>query len=181
MERFSIQIPQPCHQRWDEMQPTERGWFCASCQKTVVDYTNFSDQELVKLLSKPLDTTCGRFRNEQLNRMLTAPNAVTSRVWRHWANLLTLSLFGWQTARAQFNQPAQPAFIQQIPVTPAIRVTTQLSHTATDKNWVIYGRVVTKDSSGNLLPLPDATIFVLQSGNNLVIRTDQAGAYSLSV
>lgn len=75
MRSLTIQIPQPCHERWDAMQPAERGRFCASCQKTVVDYTNFSDQELVRLLNKSSETGCGRFRDEQLNRLVVAPQS----------------------------------------------------------------------------------------------------------
>lgn len=60
-------IPTPCHENWDEMTPTEKGRFCAACQKQVIDFTTFSDTEIVTFLQKnPL--ACGRFYKKQLNK-----------------------------------------------------------------------------------------------------------------
>lgn len=57
----------PCHENWDEMTPTEKGRFCAACQKQVIDFTTFSDTEIVTFLQKnPL--ACGRFYKKQLNK-----------------------------------------------------------------------------------------------------------------
>ena len=90
MRSLTVQIPQPCHERWADMQPTERGRFCASCQKTVVDYTALSDRELVRVLSSSAHGTCGRFHNDQLNRPLIPASPVTASAWRHWVSLLRL-------------------------------------------------------------------------------------------
>lgn len=62
-----LSIPTPCHENWDEMTPTEKGRFCAACQKQVIDFTTFSDTEIVTFLQKnPL--ACGRFHKKQLNK-----------------------------------------------------------------------------------------------------------------
>ncbi|MBK9634712.1 MAG: hypothetical protein IPO64_09410 [Bacteroidetes bacterium] len=44
---MKIQIPTPCHENWDEMIPNEKGNFCKVCNKTVIDFTNMSEQELI--------------------------------------------------------------------------------------------------------------------------------------
>ena len=41
-----LSIPQPCIQDWDKMTPTEQGRYCSSCNKTVVDFSNYTDKEL---------------------------------------------------------------------------------------------------------------------------------------
>ena len=72
MNRKSIEIsiPTPCHESWDSMDTTERGAFCHSCQKEVIDFSAMTDREVVEYLSKHKDG-CGKFRNDQLNSTLT--------------------------------------------------------------------------------------------------------------
>ena len=67
--KIQIAIPEPCHEGWQNMTPVEKGRFCASCQKTVLDFTHLSDNEIIKLVSKK-DNLCGRINVSQLNRNL---------------------------------------------------------------------------------------------------------------
>ncbi len=185
MRSFTIQILQPCHERWDEMQPVEQGRFCAGCQKTVVDYTALSDRELVKLLAHASETSCGRFRDEQLNRSLTVSNPGISSGYRQWIGLLALSVFGWQTARAQQNQANRPVWPS--PGRPDYTVTplpgrTTLSNVSTispEVESVITGRVMIPDSGGNLIPVSNAYIIIGQSGGTSQTQTDRLGTYRL--
>ncbi|WP_271856354.1 carboxypeptidase-like regulatory domain-containing protein [Patiriisocius marinus] len=62
-----ISIPEPCHEDWSKMTPTQKGKHCASCEKEVTDYTQKTDEELVKLLSNN-GNSCGRFKESQINR-----------------------------------------------------------------------------------------------------------------
>lgn len=64
---ITIRIPEPCHEDWQKMTPTEKGKFCKVCTKEVVDFTAKTDEDLVKILSKG-SATCGRFKKTQLNR-----------------------------------------------------------------------------------------------------------------
>lgn len=66
---MKIRIPEPCHEDWNKMTPKEQGRHCASCDKTVVDFTGMSDKQMVALIQKG-ESTCGRFSNYQLNRQL---------------------------------------------------------------------------------------------------------------
>ena len=45
---FKINIPEPCHEDWAQMTSTEKGKFCDSCAKEVIDFTNKSDEQLYK-------------------------------------------------------------------------------------------------------------------------------------
>ncbi|GAB4035957.1 carboxypeptidase-like regulatory domain-containing protein [Spirosoma jeollabukense] len=184
MQSLTIQIPQPCHERWDDMQPHEQGRFCANCQKMVVDYTALSDRELVKLLTKPLTTSCGRFRDEQLNRPLLVANPVATSVWRQWLGFLTLSLFGWQTARAQQSQTdrsSRPVAAQQasIKVEAAVKPIPVRTTVGPETMSVIAGKVIMTDSSGSPLPAPYAHVFIDQPGHKWQASTDSTGAYKL--
>ncbi|NHM01507.1 carboxypeptidase-like regulatory domain-containing protein [Flavobacterium difficile] len=68
-QKIQISIPEPCQEGWQNMTPVEKGRFCASCQKTVLDFTYLSDNEIIKLVSKN-DALCGRINVSQLNRNL---------------------------------------------------------------------------------------------------------------
>ena len=190
MRSLTIHIPQPCPERWDDMQPAEQGRFCGSCQKTVIDYTAFSDQELVRLLSKVPEASCGRFHNEQLNRLLTDTKPDAALVWYRWVGVLSMSLFGWQSAQAQQKQVASVAVHE-----PAERVRFEVdaiparTSTDVDTEWTVSGRVVSMDSTGEVSPVPMANILIsgLQTRSLGVpgvlhnTRTDSTGAFSLSV
>src|SRR5438045_3930171 len=62
---FSLSIPRPCHENWNSFSPTAKGGFCASCQKEVIDFTNWTDDR-IKHYFKTSGGTCGRFRQDQL-------------------------------------------------------------------------------------------------------------------
>lgn len=68
-QKIQISIPEPCHEAWQNMTPVEKGRFCASCQKTVLDFTYLSDNEIINLVNKN-DNLCGRINTSQLNRNL---------------------------------------------------------------------------------------------------------------
>ena len=48
-KKFQLQIPEPCHESWEKMNPVEQGRFCNSCQKAVIDFTGMSDAQLNRL------------------------------------------------------------------------------------------------------------------------------------
>lgn len=68
-KKFQLQIPEPCHEDWSKMTPHDKGRFCDSCQKAVVDFTGMSDMQLIAFFKKPsTGSLCGRFYNDQLER-----------------------------------------------------------------------------------------------------------------
>ena len=73
-KKLQLQIPTPCHENWDHMSPVEKGRFCSSCQKQVVDFSRMSDREIAMFFKKPsTGSVCGRFMEDQLNRYIEIP------------------------------------------------------------------------------------------------------------
>ena len=73
-KKFQLQIPEPCHEDWNKMTPVDKGRFCDSCQKSVVDFTGMSDMQLIAFFKKPsTGSLCGRFYNDQLERDFEIP------------------------------------------------------------------------------------------------------------
>jgi len=73
-KKLQLQVPTPCHENWENMTATEKGRFCASCQKQVIDFSNKSDREVAMFFKKPsTGSVCGRFMEDQLNRDIEIP------------------------------------------------------------------------------------------------------------
>ncbi len=69
---MNIQIPEPCHEDWAKMNQEEKGKFCGVCSKTVVDFSKFSDVDLVNYFKKvpKQEKICGRFATTQIDKKL---------------------------------------------------------------------------------------------------------------
>lgn len=67
MSKLRISIDKPCSEKWDSFEKNEDGGFCLSCQKTVVDFTQYSDEELISYFKKhAFSKTCGKMKRSQL-------------------------------------------------------------------------------------------------------------------
>ncbi len=68
--KLNIQINDPCHENWDQMSSVEKGRFCGVCSKVVVDFTQFSDEQLFDYFSNRKQegsgNLCGRFAAEKV-------------------------------------------------------------------------------------------------------------------
>lgn len=47
---YQIEIPLPCHENWDAMTANEKGRFCNSYSKSVIDFSNYSAAEILQYL-----------------------------------------------------------------------------------------------------------------------------------
>jgi hypothetical protein len=63
----SYSINKPCTEDWGKMTPEQQGRHCQVCCKTVVDFSQKTDSEIVDFLKTNSEKkVCGRFRSEQL-------------------------------------------------------------------------------------------------------------------
>lgn len=85
-----IYIQEPCHENWTNMSNAEQGRFCHSCSKTVTDFSNMSDTEILKYLSGASGNSCGRFAADQVNREIHIPSTPVKKTF--WAYLLSMFL-----------------------------------------------------------------------------------------
>lgn len=63
---LSISVKTPCSQNFQLFSATEKGGFCNSCDKEVIDFTQMAETELISYFSTASKTTCGRFKSSQL-------------------------------------------------------------------------------------------------------------------
>jgi hypothetical protein len=92
-----LNIPEPCHENWQNMTPQEQGRFCGSCQKIVVDFSVMTDKEVLVYFSKTSQHVCGRFSNNQLNKELAIPPAKKRVTWAYVWSLLLASVLVTKT------------------------------------------------------------------------------------
>jgi hypothetical protein len=165
--KYIVQIPNPCNENWNKMTPTEKGAFCMSCQKEVLDFTNKSDYQLAKLLDSKTKL-CGKFKPEQLNREI--PSVKNT----YYSKLTTL--FG-------------------VSVLLAMSTPVYANHNSTDTIAIVEQNVnknlaekseIQKDSiqvSGQVFyekePLPGANIIV--KGKTYGTQTDSNGIFNLKI
>ena len=83
---LQLHIPTPCTENWDAMTPEEQGRFCSHCQKTVIDFSQMTDNDIIYFLEKhKAERICGRFQNTQLNRDINVVNYSKSVSYRESA------------------------------------------------------------------------------------------------
>src|SRR6185312_6832780 len=78
---LTVTIPDPCTQNWDNMTANGNGRHCGSCNKTVVDFSTFTDKQLVEFLNKIKGEVCGRISPYHVNRPMLVPVKATNLAW----------------------------------------------------------------------------------------------------
>lgn len=167
---MKITIPNPCSEDWQTMTVTEKGRFCAVCQKCVIDFTTMTDAEIIRHLNREKGETCGRFTLEQLNRPLTPPNRFKIP-FSKWVLASTFSL--------SFMSPKEGFAAQTLK--PLVNFSKKISSQAVDNkritdSLIAFGTVV--DSSTHE-PIVGATVRI--KGTTIGIATDFDGNFSFNI
>ena len=94
---LKISIPKPCHEDWGNMNPNQQGRHCTACAKTVVDFTSMNDEEVKYFfLDKKENSVCGRFKNEQLQRIsIILPQHIFQLTMPRWKQFLAACLLAF--------------------------------------------------------------------------------------
>jgi hypothetical protein len=98
-EQTHFHIPTPCHENWDNMTQQDKGRFCASCSKQVVDFSLMSDQQVLNYFKTATGKVCGRFANDQLQRPMIEVPKQKKKVWWIAAMMPLLFVFGKASAQ----------------------------------------------------------------------------------
>jgi hypothetical protein len=105
MKALSIHIATPCHEDWQQMTPVDKGRFCQSCAKQVVDFSVMTDQQILNYISNASGSMCGRFADDQLQRPLQPVQHSTKKVWWIAAIMPLLLLFEKGNAQKKKHTP----------------------------------------------------------------------------
>jgi hypothetical protein len=180
MSFTTLRIASPCHESWAAMTPTSTGRHCAACQKTVVDFSQKTDAEILAALRQATGETCGRLRADQLGRPLVVP--ISAPRWRAWLGvvLAASSVLSASKTLAQASSrhtSKRPAPVANQPAGHARRLVTGAPMLLHDDGLMVLRGTVIDSTSHD--PIPGVT--VLLKGTKTGISTDASGAFSLSV
>jgi hypothetical protein len=92
---MKISINEPCHENWDKMKSNDKGAFCLSCQKNVVDFSCKTIKEIKDFFRKKRDTesVCGRFKVDQLHDMSFDHFFEQFKSWKYFQKFALIAFF----------------------------------------------------------------------------------------
>ena len=152
------------------MAPVDKGRFCSSCQKKVIDFSTMSDREISLFFkSHSGGSICGRFLEDQLNRNIEIPR---KRIpWVKYFFHIAFPAFIVSLRAAAQHERLQPqvAMFDR----PPLKKEKKAVDIENTPSRAIIGRVL--DDNGN--PLPYATILI--KGTNKGVAADSLGNFIL--
>lgn len=114
-QKLKISISQPCHENWQQMNPTEQGIFCNACAKEEVDFTNMSDTEVLNhFIKEKKENTCGRFYDDQLNREMVKPVYSAKNIFWYWNYFVMLFMLVLKSETTKSQTIIKPIKIEQL-------------------------------------------------------------------
>ena len=66
-QEFKITVPKPCNASWVSMSESSVGRYCSNCEKEVIDFRNYSHDDLQAWFSESKTKICGHFNTNQLD------------------------------------------------------------------------------------------------------------------
>ncbi|MBS1580341.1 MAG: hypothetical protein JST29_11945 [Bacteroidetes bacterium] len=98
-----IRVAEPCHENWNNMNEVEKGRFCLSCQKKVIDFSNMTDAAILNFLNNNKGRICGRFEVSQTMRPLVGTKINEKKNWKWALAAITAMIFSINKNNAQAN------------------------------------------------------------------------------
>ncbi|NOT75795.1 MAG: hypothetical protein HOP08_12785 [Cyclobacteriaceae bacterium] len=163
-----LSIAKPCHEEYSKFTPTKKGGFCSSCQKEVIDFTYWSEEEIKQYFINGA-ATCGRFRANQLKGYSLSPE----KKRQHWLSLVLISILILFSTRQTYAQNEKKAVSTEQRIGDGIVKGEVASIPAVR---TISGVIINQEDS---LPLPGINIVHKRTGNAVV--SDVNGKYSITI
>jgi hypothetical protein len=167
---FTLAIPTPCHENWNQFTPTQKGRFCGSCQKEVIDFTKWNEEQIKDyFISKP-KSTCGRFAPHQLTTYKNHSPISSKKQTRLAASLAFVLLLISRPTEAQVSKSRMSQ--EQVDKKSKINI----DRTDSVERITIKG-VVVGESDYELLP----GVNVIRKGTDQGVVTDVDGKFEMVI
>jgi hypothetical protein len=177
-KQFRLNVADPCHEDWEQMSPVEKGRFCGSCQKQVVDFTDMTDTQIATFFKKSTGSVCGRFMDDQLNRNISIPKKRIPWVKYFFHFTWPLLIASLKSCTQKNNQSKQESVQEETAkityrTLGAVMPGPELEITHFSKE--ITGTVV--DERG--VPIPSASIMI--KNTSLGVKANHLGEFVLEI
>jgi CarboxypepD_reg-like domain len=172
-----LSIPNPCSENWNNMTPHEKGRFCDTCQKCVVDFTVMPDAAVLDYFNKNNGRVCGRFSKRQLDRVLIINDKRFQKRFNIAASLLLLSSLGF--GNTVKNDAVLPLKISQFDSQKwsVKKSHEQLSESVLTDSITIKGSVFTLDTPNESL----IGASIILKGSKIGVVTDEKGDFTFTL
>ncbi len=171
---YLLNIQDPCNEKWNTMQPHDRGKFCLQCSKEVIDFTKLDNTEIIQIIEQSKSRICGRMSVSQLDRLIEIPSKKNRSKLRKVLTAIFLigstgSIFASPLVSKanSLNVSKNESNYKRIDIKKHIR-TDSLKNT-------LKGQVLTESEE----PIPGADIFIKEL--NVEIETDLEGNFSINL
>lgn len=177
MQKLQLSIPEPCHENWQNMTPTEQGRFCNACAKEVIDFSTMTDIQVLNYFNNfSQDKVCGRALPEQLERVISRPEPTKKKLFWYWNYVVMCFMFLTRGNNAQAQTGTKPA----TEITPLKNAGTKediivMGGVRRPQSFTITGKVT--DTDGN----PVSFALINRKGTNTGISADANGLFTLKV
>lgn len=156
------------------MTATAQGRHCAACNNVVVDFTQKTDAEILALLTQA-SSTCGRFREDQLQRPLL-PSPMPTPYWRTWL-AATAAVLGLSSVVAPVAQAQQSPLTEQAVKKGKIKAPIEAELVQPELPLFVARGIVFDSTTQE--PLPGVT--VLLAGTTIGTSTNEDGYFELAL
>jgi hypothetical protein len=173
LNTIQLSIQEPCHENWEAMTATTQGKFCASCQKTVTDFTKLSDHELIEIIQISNGNLCGRLTQSQLERVyqIQQKQSWGSKLYKLLASVLLLNV---NNISEGFSQKVLAKTVQ----TDAVLGIDKISPIEGDSLITVYGKVTETDENTSVI---GCLIETINTSKIYGVITDAKGNYTLTI
>jgi CarboxypepD_reg-like domain/Secretion system C-terminal sorting domain len=175
MQQIKLTIPEPCHENWQAMTPTQQGRYCNACAKQVIDFSVMSDAEVLHYFSHiQSEKVCGRAYPDQLERTIAMPSFPKKKLFWHWNYITVFFLFFFKS-----NSTKAQGGIAVQKVSATVPADTK-AHPRKTKGQVLVNQFIVtgtvKDEAGAAIPFASISVLNSKQGTS----ADEDGKFALT-
>jgi len=162
-----VTIAEPCTQNWDEMDKSEGFNFCKVCSKNVIDFSGYTNAEIINVLANAGATVCGRMSQSQLNQLNyhLAVVPTNNKNWMKYLGVLAIgmSIFMMDARAENLKQP--------------IEITTSVNSKSGHNKPVVPKRIFGYITGIDKKPIAGIRLYILDT--KYATLTDKNGRYEI--
>lgn len=167
-----VTIAEPCLQNWDEMDKGEGFNFCKACSKNVIDFSGYTNAEIINVLAGASSSICGRLSETQLNQLNYHLSVVptTNRNWMKYLGVLAIgvSVFTHNVSAGPIKKSVEIVHLKQVNKLNKADEPTILR--------TFYGYMFLRNNK-----VPMVGLKLRLKGTNITAVTDKNGRYEFKI
>ncbi|WP_420571394.1 hypothetical protein [Kordia sp.] len=184
MKSKFLRLNKACSEQWENMKPNEKGSFCDTCAKNVIDFTQLSQLEITEKIKNSKGEICARITKKQLETPLVDVE-IAKEYKLPYSNiaasiLLASTLTIGQTAYANtVNVQTEIVETSDATVKSERKQKTSTPNTTSTRNFVTFKGKVTTKKDGNAID--HAKITLVTMNEMLTTFSLEDGSFSLRI